>query len=162
MNIKQSETFSQLYNVSMAFITDTNTDTDNISQNFFRLRQVIFGKTYTLTISAPKDSNDYIIKNSVPSSSTRFTQAQKYGPLGEINLYREKDLILHYRSKYPVAPASAKQDNIFQEIMRKFCNRNFFKLTEMAQMRNQGKVILRDNTKQIYELIHEISQQKTK
>ncbi|MBO5662364.1 MAG: hypothetical protein J6S12_00690 [Alphaproteobacteria bacterium] len=60
----------QAYNISMAFITDKNTDTDNISQNFFRLRQVILGKTYTLTISAPKDSNDYIIKNSVPLTST--------------------------------------------------------------------------------------------
>ncbi len=154
--------FDQAYNISMAFITDKNTDTDNISQNFFRLRQVIFGKTYTLTISAPKDSEDYIIINSVPSTSTRFTQAKRYGPLGEICLYREKDLLLHYRSKYPVAPASAEQDNIFRETLRKFYNRNFFKLTEMAQMRNQGKVVLRDNTKQIYELIHEISQQKTK
>ncbi|MBO5739792.1 MAG: hypothetical protein J6R52_01865 [Alphaproteobacteria bacterium] len=154
--------FDQAYNISMAFITDKNTDTDNISQNFFRLRQVIFGKTYTLTISAPKDSEDYIIKNSVPSTSTRFTHAKKHGPLGEICLYREKDLLLHYRSKYPVAPVSTTQDNIFQKEIRKFCNRNFFKLTEMAQMRNQGKVVLRDNTKQIYELIHEISQQKTK
>lgn len=154
--------FGQAYNISMAFITDKNTDTDNISQNFFRLRQVILGKTYTLTISAPKDSDDYIIKNSVPLTSTRFTHAKKHGPLGEIRLYRDQDLLLHYRSKYPIAPVSAKQDNIFQEIMRKFCNRNFFKLIEMAQMRNQDKVILRDNTKQIYESILEISQQKTK
>lgn len=154
--------FDQAYNISMAFITDKNTDIDNISQNFFRLRQVIFGKTYTLTISAPKDSEDYIIINSVPSTSTRFTQAKRHGPLGEINLYREKDLLLHYRSKYPVAPASAEQDNIFRETLRKFCNRNFFNLIEMVKMRNQDKAILRDNTKQIYESILEISQQKTK
>lgn len=160
--MKTGKTFSQAYDISMAFITDINTEADNICQNFFRLRQVIFGKTYTLTISAPKDGDDYIIINSTPANSVKFNQAKKYGPLGEINLYREKDLLLHYRSKYPVAPASAKQDNIFRETLRKFFNRGFFRLVDMAAMRQRGKVILRDNSKQIHELIREISQQKTK
>ncbi len=154
--------FSQAYNISMAFITDINTDTDNINRYFFRLRQVIFGKTYTLTISAPKDGDDYIIMNSTPANSIKFTQAKKYGPLGEISLYREKDLLLHYRSKHPVAPTSAEQDNIFQKILRKFFNRGFFRLVDIAHMRQQGKVILHDNSKQIHELIRDISRQKTK
>lgn len=160
--MKTGKTFSQAYDISMAFITDFNTDADNISQNFFRLRQVIFGKTYTLTISAPKDGDDYIIINSTPANSVKFTQAKKHGPLGEICLYRDQDLLLHYRSKYPVAPASAKQDNIFQEILRKFFNRGFLRVVDMANMRQQGKTILRDNSKQIHELIREISQQNTK
>ena len=162
IDMKNSLENYDIFHISTYFITDKDTELDNIGTEFFRLRKVIFGTTWTLTIKAPKDGLHYIEHHAIPTGSTRYAQALKHGARGEISLYKDGKQIVHKRTRYPIAPVSIDKDNIIQEKLRKFFNRDFFDIVYLAKMRQQGKIILRDNPQKPYDTIFTSTKQKTK
>lgn len=151
MSSTKKHTIEDIYEITLALLTDN--DTTFINGTPVHLIKTIPGTSYLLTIYTPIDAITHIINNGKPSNKTENAYTLQHGPRGKITLHGNGRLIGEYTTKKPVAPCNAEKDNFIKRFIRKTREGDFFRIVDLVNCRDQGKIVLRDNTRIFQELL---------
>ena len=152
--MNKQNTIDEIYDMAFALITDANTgfsQTDTL--NFTKK---ISGRSYKLTIYAPKDGLSHVIKRAVPYTAPEYEGIMKKGPRGEIMLTCDGQPVKTFTTSGAVAPGEKRADNFVKRYFRRNRENLFFMLLFFAEKRQKGSVVLHNNDNLIQECLEQL------